>query len=94
MQIVGFVLLGLLAGALSGLAGMGGGIIVAPALIYLFGYSMSWVLSSVAFSAPDWLSSCPTVRRIFAAVLGVIAANMFFQSPNQGLMRSQRCESC
>lgn len=124
MQIVGFVLLGLLAGALSGLTGMGGGIIVVPALIYLFGYSihlaegttlallvppigilaawnyyqkgyvnitvavyiaLGFVVGSVFGSRLAVVLSGTTVRRIFAVVLGVIAANMFFQSPNQGL---------
>ena len=124
MQIVGFVLLGLLAGALSGLTGMGGGIIVVPALIYLFGYSihlaegttlallvppigilaawnyyqkgyvnitvavyiaLGFVVGSVFGSRLAVVLSDTTVRRIFAVVLGVIAANMFFQSPNQGM---------
>lgn len=40
MQLVGFVLLGLIAGALSGLTGIGGGIVIVPALVYLFGYSI------------------------------------------------------
>jgi uncharacterized protein len=34
-----FVLLGLIAGALSGLIGIGGGIIIVPALVFLFGVS-------------------------------------------------------
>lgn len=34
-----YVLLGLLAGALSGLIGIGGGIIIVPALVLLFGFS-------------------------------------------------------
>src|SRR5512132_3909595 len=36
--IVGFVLLGLAAGVLSGLLGIGGAIIIIPALVYLFGF--------------------------------------------------------
>lgn len=39
MQIILFLLLGLAAGAVSGLVGIGGGIIVVPALIFLFGFS-------------------------------------------------------
>lgn len=34
-----YVLLGLVAGALSGLIGIGGGIIIVPALVFLFGFS-------------------------------------------------------
>ena len=34
-----YVLLGLLAGMLSGLIGIGGGVIIVPALVFLFGFS-------------------------------------------------------
>jgi hypothetical protein len=37
MHNVLFILLGLIAGALSGLIGIGGGIIIVPALVFLFG---------------------------------------------------------
>jgi len=36
---LGFVLLGLIAGAFSGLIGVGGGVIIVPALVFLFGLS-------------------------------------------------------
>ena len=39
MYAVSLCLLGLLAGAFSGLIGIGGGIIIVPALIYIFGMS-------------------------------------------------------
>lgn len=38
-QIPAYILLGLVAGVLSGLIGIGGGIIVVPALVFLFGFS-------------------------------------------------------
>lgn len=34
-----FIILGLIAGAISGLVGIGGGVIIAPALVILFGFS-------------------------------------------------------
>jgi uncharacterized membrane protein YfcA len=34
-----YILLGLIAGALSGLIGIGGGIIIVPALIFIFGFT-------------------------------------------------------
>lgn len=39
MEIFLFILLGLVAGALAGVLGIGGGIIIVPALIYLFSFS-------------------------------------------------------
>lgn len=40
MRIVALIMLGLASGGLSGLTGMGGGAVIVPALIYLFGYSI------------------------------------------------------
>jgi uncharacterized membrane protein YfcA len=38
-DIVLYIILGLVAGVLSGLIGIGGGIIIIPALVFLFGFS-------------------------------------------------------
>ena len=37
MQVLLFVLLGIVAGVLSGLIGIGGGVMIVPALVFLFG---------------------------------------------------------
>lgn len=39
MLVLGLIILGLVAGALSGLIGIGGGIIIVPALVFLFSFS-------------------------------------------------------
>ncbi|MDD5069810.1 MAG: sulfite exporter TauE/SafE family protein [Candidatus Omnitrophica bacterium] len=39
LNIFLYILIGILAGGMSGLIGIGGGIIIVPALIYLFGFS-------------------------------------------------------
>jgi uncharacterized membrane protein YfcA len=39
MLWIAFISLGLLAGSLSGLIGIGGGVVVIPALVFLFGFS-------------------------------------------------------
>ncbi|MEA5533994.1 sulfite exporter TauE/SafE family protein [Crocosphaera sp. XPORK-15E] len=39
MEIIGFLLLGMLAGILSGLIGIGGGVLITPALIFIFKFS-------------------------------------------------------
>jgi uncharacterized protein len=38
-QTLGFILLGLATGALSGLIGLGGGVFIVPALLFFFGFS-------------------------------------------------------
>jgi uncharacterized membrane protein YfcA len=39
ISIIGFLSLGLTAGVISGLIGIGGGVLITPALVYLFGFS-------------------------------------------------------
>jgi uncharacterized protein len=39
VEVLLFILLGLIAGALAGVLGIGGGIIIVPALVYLFSFS-------------------------------------------------------
>jgi uncharacterized membrane protein YfcA len=38
-DMAGYLMLGLLAGVLSGLIGLGGGFIIVPALVFIFGFS-------------------------------------------------------
>ncbi len=38
-EIIQYILLGIAAGVLSGLIGIGGGVIIVPALVFLFGFS-------------------------------------------------------
>jgi uncharacterized protein len=38
-DIAGYLILGLLAGVLSGLVGLGGGFVIVPALVFIFGFS-------------------------------------------------------
>jgi len=38
-DVAGYLILGLLAGALSGLVGLGGGFVIVPALVFIFGFS-------------------------------------------------------
>ena len=40
LQLLGFLAIGLAAGWLSGLMGIGGGIIIVPALMFIYGFSL------------------------------------------------------
>ena len=39
LSVIGYLILGVLAGVLSGLIGIGGGILIVPVLVYMFGFS-------------------------------------------------------
>jgi uncharacterized protein len=65
MQIFGLFALGVCAGALSGVAGIGGGVIIVPALIYLFGFS--------AHSAQG------TTLALLVPPIGLVAAWNYYQ---------------
>lgn len=42
IQVIGFLILGLAAGTISGLIGIGGGVLLTPALVYFFGFSQHY----------------------------------------------------
>jgi uncharacterized protein len=65
MRMTGLVLLGMLAGILSGLSGIGGGVIIVPALIYLFGYSVHLAQG--------------TTLALLVPPIGIIAAWTYYQ---------------
>ena len=48
-QILILLCIGLIAGMLSGMVGIGGGIVIVPALIYFFGYSQHQAQGTVLF---------------------------------------------
>lgn len=116
--IVGLMLLGLFAGYLSGLVGIGGGIVMVPVLVLLFGFTQhraqgttlallifpvgilgvlnyyktgnvdlkttlllcaGFVLGSYLGSKTAISLSQETLRKVFAILLVVVAARMYFQ---------------
>ena len=115
--IILLIIVGLTAGALSGLIGVGGGIIVVPALVYILGFSQHQAqgtslgllllpvgilavlnyykqgyidikvvaIMSVAFIIGGWIGSKyslslsqDTVKKIFAAIMIIVAGKMLF----------------
>jgi hypothetical protein len=61
----GYVILGIIAGVLSGLVGIGGGVIIVPALVFLFGMSQ--------YSAQG------TTVAMLVLPVGVLAAWVYFR---------------
>lgn len=65
MTILLYIVLGLIAGALSGLIGIGGGVIIVPALIFLFGFSQQMAQgTTIALMVPP---------------IGILAAWTYYQ---------------
>ena len=60
-----YILLGLLAGVLSGLIGIGGGVIIVPSLIFLFGFSQ--------------LEAQGTTLGLLIPPIGILAAWTYYQ---------------
>lgn len=66
MQTVLFILLGVLAGAMSGLFGIGGGVIIIPALVFLAGYTQH--------------EAQGTTLAVFLLPVGILAAMRYYKS--------------
>jgi uncharacterized protein len=65
MIIILYILLGLFAGALSGLIGIGGGVIIVPVLVFLFGFSQQMAQgTTIALMVPP---------------IGILAAWTYYQ---------------
>jgi uncharacterized membrane protein YfcA len=65
MQIIYFLILGLFAGSIGGLVGLGGGVIIVPTLIYLFGFSQQ--------------SAQGTSLAVLLPPVGLLAAVVYYQ---------------
>ncbi len=71
LTMVGYLLLGALAGVLSGLIGIGGGILIVPALIYVFGFSQHMAQG--------------TTLALMVPPIGILAALEYYRSGNVDL---------
>ncbi len=65
IHLLGLIALGAAAGALSGVTGIGGGVIIVPALIYLFGFSVH--------------AAQGTTLALLVPPIGIIAAWNYYQ---------------
>ncbi len=71
VSVLGILLLGVLAGVLSGLIGIGGGILIVPALIYVFGFSQHMAQG--------------TTLALMIPPIGILAALEYYKSGNVDL---------
>jgi uncharacterized protein len=117
-RLLGGLALGILAGILAGMIGIGGGLVIVPALVYLFkmdqhtaqGTSLAVLLPPSGLFAfieyyraghvqvglaimivigvfvggyfgGSWAQqlSGPTLRKVFAVLMGIVAVRMFFE---------------
>jgi len=66
LQIFFFIILGLLAGSISGLIGIGGGVLIVPALIFVFGFTQQQAQG--------------TTLALLVPPIGFLAAYTYFKS--------------
>lgn len=66
-----FILLGLVAGAISGLVGIGGGVIIVPALVFIFGFSQKLAQG--------------TTLALLIPPIGILAALTYYKQGNVDL---------
>jgi uncharacterized membrane protein YfcA len=86
-DILPFVLLGLAAGVLSGLLGIGGAIVIIPALVYLFGFpqhraegtTLALMVPPIGILAviPFFRRGCVDVRAAALICLGFLIGGLF-----------------
>jgi len=67
-QILLLLLIGFLAGILSGMVGIGGGILLVPALVYFFGFSQHKAQGTTLF--------------LFVLPVGILGAMNYYKSGN------------
>ena len=72
-QIIGFLALGLFAGIISGLIGIGGGIVIVPTLVFLFHFSQHRAQG--------------TTLALLVPPIGILAAWAYYRQDNEVLRR-------
>ena len=90
MTIIAFIFLGVVAGTLSGLIGIGGGVIIVPALVFLFGLSQQTAQgTTIALMIPPigLLAACTYYQKGFVDVkiaalvcLGFVVGGLLIQA--------------